>query len=327
MAESPLSLTYDDISTVVARSGLGLSYTAANWSTQQKADINRAIDKGYSDFLRAHDWRFLKKFTTITTTDPYTTGTITLTDTDATVTLAVGTWPSWAAQGSLYYNGREYSIASRTDDNNIELDAAWADDTVIGASYALRRVAYDLPDDFGQPNSWFTYDASTSRRPINRVAAGDLLAKRSGNTTTGYPFEAAIRTKTAVFDGTSGQRFEVLFNYLADGAYTLGYSYYILSSTRIRNETGELTLYPLGGQVHAQAILDCCIAAARYLFDDVPLKDYKENIQVAISDSILNDEHLAPTNLGYNADSSDRILTNWRDDDNCFVTVNGVIPD
>ena len=60
--------------------------------------------------------------------------------------MATGTWPSWAAQGTLYYNGYECSVASRTEDNDIELDVAWDDDTVAGASYELRRVAYDLPD-------------------------------------------------------------------------------------------------------------------------------------------------------------------------------------
>ena len=323
MAESSLSLTYDDLSVMVARTGLALSYTATDWSTQEAADINRAIDKGYADFLAAYDWRFLKKFATITTTAPYSTGTITLTDGDATVTLATGTWPAWAAQGSLYYNGNEYGVASRTDGSDIELDAAWGDDTVAGASYELRRVAYDLPDDFGQPNSWFTYAASVNRKPMKRIGTNDLLALRSGHATTGYPYVAAIRAKTADFDNTGGQRFEVLFHPLADAAYVFGYSYYTLTA----KDLDGTDKYPLGGQVHGQAILDCCIAAARYLFDDVPLEEYRKNIQLATKDSILRDEQLAPTHLGYNADRSDNYLTSWRDDDSHNITVNSVLPD
>jgi hypothetical protein len=323
MSESALSLGYTDLAAMVARSGLGIKGSSDDWTAQETTDIQRSVDKGYSDFLRAHDWRFLKKFTTLTTTEPYSTGTITLTEDDATVTLADGTWPSWAVQGSLYYNGHEYSIASRTDNTNIELDAAWGDDTASGVSYELRRVGYDLPDDFGQPDSWFTYDASHARKPLNRVAANRLLAMRSGCTTSGYPRVAAIRAKTGDFDNTDGQRFEVLLHPLADAAYTLGYSYCILAENALRDSTE----YPLGGQVHAQAILDCCIAAARYLFQDMPLKEYKEAIREAISDSILKDEQLAPTDLGYNADRSDRGFTHWRDDNNRFVTVNGVLPD
>ncbi len=323
MGESSLSLAYDDLTAMVARSALGLSYTSTDRTTQETADINRAVDKGYSDFLRSHDWRFLKKFTTITTTAPYSTGTITLTESDATVTLATGTWPSWAAQGSLYYNGHEYSISSRTDDSNLELNADWADDTVSGASYELRRVAYDLPDDFGQPDSWFTYDASNNRDPLKRVGANDLLASRSGWTTTGYPRVAAIRAQTGDFDNTDGQRFEVMFHPLADGAYVLGYSYYILTA----NDLDSTDKYPLGGQVHGQTILDCCIAAARYLFQDMPLEEYKTAILAAVSDSIVRDEQLAPTHLGYNADRSDRGSTNWRGDGDWHVTVNDVLPD
>lgn len=328
MAESKLSLDYDDLSTMVARYGLGLSYTATDWSTQQEVDIQRSIDKGYADFLGAHDWNFLKKFTTVNTTAPYSTGTITLTDGDETVTLATGTWPSWAAQGTLYYNGYEYSVSSRTDNSDIELDVAWDDDTVSGASYELRRISYTLPDDFGQPNTWFTYSSSLNRDPLKRISASDLIAMRSGCTTTGYPEYAAIRTRTSAFDGTSGQRLEVMFHPLADGAYPLGYSYYILSALRLRNESGvEETEYPLGAQVHAQAICDCCIAAVRYLLDNVPLKEYKENIQVAIKESILKDEQLAPTYLGYNIDRSDSDFTSWRNNDDHYVTVNGTLPD
>jgi len=323
MAESSLSIAYADLSVMVARYGLDLSYSADDWSEQETADIDRAIDKGYSDFLAAHDWRFLKKFATITTTAPYSTGTITLTEDDATVTLADGTWPTWAAQGTLYYNGYEYSVSSRTDGSDIELDADWTDDTVSEASYELRRVAYDLPDDFGQPDSWFTYSSTYNRSPLNRISAADFLAKRSGNTTTGYPDTAAIRAKTGSFDNTDGQRFEVCFHPLADAAYQLGYSYYILTA----KDLDATDKYPLGGQVHGQAILDCCIAAARYLMNNVPLVEYKQNIREAIKESILRDEQLAPTDLGYNADRSDRSFTSWRDEDNYYVTVNDVLPD
>ena len=323
MAESSLSLAYDDLAAMVARSGLGLPYASNEWTAQEVVDINRVVDKGYSDFLRAHEWRFLKKFTTITTTAPYSTGTLTLTDGDATVTLVGGVFPSWAAQGSLYYNGHEYGISSRTDDTNIELSVAWGDDTVSGVSYELRRIAYDLPDDFGQPDSWFTYEASNARNPLKRIAATDMLALRLGWNTTGYPSVAAIRAKTSAFDNTDGQRLEVMFHPLADAAYTFGYSYCILAANNLRDGTD----YPLGGQVHGQSILDCCIAAARYLFQDMPLAEYRATIQIAIKDSITRDEQLAPTLLGYNADRSDGGLTSWRDDNNRYVTVNGTLPE
>ena len=70
MAESKLSLDYDDLTAMVARYGLGLSYTSTDWTDQQVIDIDRAVDKGYADFLGAHDWRFLKQFAKISTTAP-----------------------------------------------------------------------------------------------------------------------------------------------------------------------------------------------------------------------------------------------------------------
>lgn len=322
MAESGLSLGYSDFAAAVARSALGYSGTSTDWTAQQLSDVDNSVKKGYSDFLAAYDWNFLKKFATITTTAGYGTGTIALTDGDATVTLTDGTWPSWAAQGTLYYNGHEYAVSSRTSDSEIELISAWDDDDVSAGSYSLRRIAYDLPDDFGQPSSWFTYDTQHNRPPINRVEASNILALRSGNATTGYPCMAAIRMKTAQFDNSTGQRFEVLFYPLADSSYTLGYSYKILAANSLSAETP----YPLGGQVHAQAIQDCCIAAARYLYRDMTIIDYRNELRVAIQDSISKDNDLAPSFLGYNLDRSDSQNTSWNSSGDHYVTVNGVIP-
>jgi hypothetical protein len=195
MAESALSLGYSDLTAIVARSALGYSSTYASCTTEQKSDIDTSIKKGYADFLAAHDWNFLKKFATITTTAGYSTGTIALTNGDATVTLTTGTWPSWAAQGSLYYDGSEYEISSRTGDTEIELVSEFGGTTASGASYSLRRVAYDLPDDFGQPLSWFTFDTQYNRNPIKRINISDLIALRSGYTTTSIPVYAAIRPR------------------------------------------------------------------------------------------------------------------------------------
>ena len=321
MAESGLSLGYSDIFSAVSRSALGYSGTSTDLTTDETADVNDAIKKGYSDFLSAYDWNFLKKFSTISTTAPYDTGTIAVTNGGTTVTLTTGTWPVWAAQGTIYYDGDEYQVSSRTSDTEIELVAAWAETTITAGSYELRRIAYDLPDDFGQPLSWFTYNSQHNRRPIKRISAPDVLALRSGNTTTAYPVYAAIRPKTATFDNSTGQRMEVLFSPLADSAYTFGYSYTILAA----NSLSSTNPYPIGGQVHAQTILDCCIAAARYLYRDMDLHEYKNQIRDAIAESTAKDGNLDPVYMGFNRDRSDAYHTDWADAEDHYVTVNGIL--
>ena len=321
MAESGLSLGYSDIAALVARSALGYSSTSTAWTTEQTNDVNHAIKKGYSDFLSAHEWSFLRKFARITTTAGYSTGTIALTADDATVTLTTGTWPAWAAQGSLYYDSTEYEIASRTSDTEIELAAVWAGSTATGESYSIRRIAYDLPDDYGQPLSFFTYDTQHSRDPIQRINVNDLMALRSGSDTASIPRYAATRPKTSDFDNSTGQRYEVLFYPLADGVYTLGYTYAVLAE----NTLSSTNPYPLGGQPHAQTILDCCISAARYLYRDMSLAEYMADIANTMQSSIERDGAQNGEFQGYNMDRSDSRNKPWTDL-NHSVTVNGTLP-
>lgn len=330
MAESALSKTYAEIGPVVARSGLGYDYTLANLSTQQTADVNDAIDKGYTDFLKQKDWTFLRKFTTIQTSAPYSTGTITITNGDATVVLAGGTWPTWAAQGTIYYNGSEYDVSTRTDGNNVELLQQFQGTTASGASYEIRRVWYTLPDDFGQPRSWFTHSTDQwTKKPLTRIAEGDFRALRTGYDTTSYPRHGCIRANTNDFDGTSGTRWEAGFFPLADDEYDLGYTYFVNAAYKLRS-AAPATPYPLGGMSHAQAIQDCCIAAARYLFRDLPIDQYKAALRQACEDSIRQDDLLGPADLGYQQEYSDLRYTLWgqhRDGEDRLVTVNGVTPD
>lgn len=77
----------------------------------------------------------------------YTTGTITTTKGDATVTLATGTWPSWAALGKLRIKSKVYRIASRTSDTEVELIEPWNQDALSGETYVIFQDEYALPSD------------------------------------------------------------------------------------------------------------------------------------------------------------------------------------
>ena len=326
MAESPLSKTYAEIASNVARSAFGYSGTPGNLSGRILTDVQAAMDKGYADFLREHDWNFMKKYTSLTTTAPYSTGTVAMTDSDATVTLTDGTWPSWAAQGTLYYDGSEYSVASRTSDTEIELDETWSGGAVTAGEYELRRVWYTLPDDYGQPESWFRYAVETQRLPMDRIYIPDFEQLRvTCFTSTGWPQKACIKVTES--DGTAGQRWEVGFAPLADGAYVIRYGYYILPETRMRDSSPN-TPYPLGGQLASDAIEDCCIAAARYLFRDMPLGEYRQNITIACQVARSRDELLGPVIMGPNTDRSDYPYDSIhrRDGEDRIVTVNGITP-
>jgi hypothetical protein len=105
----------------------------------------------------------------------------------------------------------------------------------------------------------------------------------------------------------------------------LYYSYYILVPYQLRTATP----YPVGGMGAAEAVQDCCIAAGRYLFRDMPPDEYRSALDAACRPLMLTDAQRGPNIIGYNRDESDGVGTRkWtRDDDNRYVTVNDVVPD
>lgn len=112
MAESSLSLTVDNLRKQVAREmGMGLNITWASLPTDDAAYVTDIIASGLRQFYTpatlgeryGHSWSFLRPATTLTTSAPYSTGTITVVA--GVVTLASGTFPSWAADGEIIFSG------------------------------------------------------------------------------------------------------------------------------------------------------------------------------------------------------------------------------
>jgi len=323
MADSDLALGYDEIYLEVADT-LGYTRDSTKHSSERQDRIAVAIKKGYSDFLREYDWTFLTAYDNLTTTTPYSTGTITVTNDDATVTLATGTWPSWAAQGVLVYGGTEYEVASRTDNADIELADAFQGTTAAGESYELRRLAYDLPDDFGQPQSFMAYSGEYGRRELVRTSPAEISRLRTTYTDTSYPDRYAIRPKA--FAGTATQTYELLLFPMSDTVYILRYQYKVVAMQDLDGTTS----FHYGAQPHSQSIQDCCMAAAKYLYKNMSLAAYREDIALACQRSIERDKEQAPSSLGHNADHSDgRGFSGLRhlDDSSRYVTVDSVIPD
>jgi len=152
MSESTLSTTLTEIRLAIAHF-LGIDVDPANWDADQTAIINLIIKRGLRQFYfpppvleitgkrtsvtrPAHEWSFLKPITTLDLIGSYITGTITVTENDATVLLTDGIWPSWTVEkGTLVVDNVEYTIATRTDDTQIELSEVWSLDTESEVDY------------------------------------------------------------------------------------------------------------------------------------------------------------------------------------------------
>jgi hypothetical protein len=105
--------------------------------------INDALFTAAKEFK--HSW--LQTDGNLVFNAAYTTGTLTLTNGSAVVTLAGGTFPTWAADGAIYYNGQAFQVLSRDSATQVTLTTNWAGATVSGVSYVIYQDAYDLPSD------------------------------------------------------------------------------------------------------------------------------------------------------------------------------------
>jgi hypothetical protein len=104
------------------------------------------------------------------------------------VTIAAGTFPSWAASGRLKLDGGYYEVEQRTSTTTLTLtaDANPGADVAAGAAYILYRSGYALPNDFRQIvrlhdstswwwNSYISPDAWMSQERWYRRTAGPFF--------------------------------------------------------------------------------------------------------------------------------------------------------
>lgn len=114
----------------------------------------RAIASAYREVTAARDWSFLYKHGRVHVKAPYTTGTITYDHTGGTyereLTLADGTWPSWADTGVVLIDSVLSRVVSRESDTVVTLDSALnpGADVDAGTSYSLYPEYYELPERF-----------------------------------------------------------------------------------------------------------------------------------------------------------------------------------
>lgn len=111
--------------------------------------IRAAVIDANRELGEAMQWRHLERRGQIVFDAPYATGTITYTHSSRTVTLAGGTWPTWAKYGRIKIGTLICDVASRTSDAVIVLDEYQnpGQDVAALTAYSLRRNEYPLPGD------------------------------------------------------------------------------------------------------------------------------------------------------------------------------------
>ena len=109
-------------------------------------ELTQAINDALLWLCSEHQWPWYHTVGRLNINATYNTGSVTLTNGSAVVTLAGGTFPSWAANGDLYIGGMPHPILSRDSDTQVTLDSAWYE-AAVTTSYDLAQTNYDLPTD------------------------------------------------------------------------------------------------------------------------------------------------------------------------------------
>lgn len=160
---------------------------------------------------------------------------------------------------------------------------------------------YTLSANFGGMIGSMTYAASDNRWvAVERIGESQLrlLRQRENGTAQSSPVKMAVRAKSS--DGSNGQRFELMLWPNPDKVYTLSYRYHALPS--------KLTVadpYPLGGEAHAETIMESCLAIAEERQENnagIHTAKFMQRLQASIAyDRMVN----TPDYAGYNGDGSD----------------------
>ena len=270
------------------------------FSADQENDIRDCLSDGLRRVYAAHSWSFLRPLADVITTAPYATGTITIAA--GVVTLTGGTFPSWAASGVLKVNNQYYSVASRDSGTQITLDNTSVN-VATAASYQLGRpeIALDSTFDSVANDSNLTYYPSPDvwYPPVEWRHDSTIRQLEGNNPEFDRPVFYSVRTVT--FDPTVGSRKVLAMYPTPDQAYTLRVPM-VLRPILL----DAVNLYPIGGEVLSQVMLEACLASAEHNFEEreaIHEKRFMEMIALAIRD---DQDRSSPTSLGPDAPRGER---------------------
>lgn len=269
--------------------------TGASFSSDQLTRINYCIYDGLRRVYAAHDWSFFKPLVDVSTTAPYSTGTVTIAN--GIVTLTGGTFPLWADSGVLQVNNKYYSVSARNSNTQLTLDELTVN-VATAASYSIARPVIPMDSAFDSvagdsdlayypgPDQWYPAVQQRHDSTIRKL--------ESDSPEFGRPSFYSVRTDR--FDPAIGSRKSLAFYPAPDAVYTMRVPM-ILRPVDI-NESNP---YPIGAEMLSQVILEACLAAAEHNYEErehVHEKRFQEMIVLAVRN---DQERSSPTSLGPDA--------------------------
>jgi hypothetical protein len=192
----------------------------------QKASEQRrrrlAIAAAYQHLSSLRRWRYYTKYDRLQVNAAFTSGTVSYDHSggafERLVTLAGGTWPSWAGRGTLLLANVEYEVESRVDNTRLTLTETSNPGADVGASaYSLHNDRFLLPLDFLGVDQLY---GQMDRQRILWADPLDLLGSRRLEKLTGRPGHY-----TVVGDCDELGRLSLRLSPLPDAALPLDFTY------------------------------------------------------------------------------------------------------
>lgn len=180
---------------------------------------------------------------------------------------------------------------------------------------------YDLPDDFALIKGSVTYEAGSSvlYPSIEQASEETVRYRLQREEASSRPSIYAVRPKKS--DETVGTRYEILFWPVPEQDYNVTFRYAI-NPDQLKDDEA----LPLGGQPHAQTIIEACLAEAESKSGSGNSRQKK--FEVCLVSSVGHDrEASAPDFISDsrgNSDGLDREFGNWHGYDENIVTYNGI---
>jgi hypothetical protein len=204
-----------------------VQYSGNNPNQQSVQNTNRAASAAYLGLVRAHDWSFYKRVFSVPTHAGYSTGTVTYDHTgggtcERQLTLAGGTWPTWAAYGYVQIAMKTYQVQKYFSATVIQLaeNNNPGDDISDASEYSLYRDTYPLPLDFANCYNAVTQPSGVQLTyvPIAMWAYGrDYYLNASRPVAFTVTQDLVVPQRQAVrFWPAPNEAYSVLFTYKAD---------------------------------------------------------------------------------------------------------------
>jgi len=199
-----------------------IDYLGADATAQTERFARRAIQMAVNDMHSKRQWKCFFKRGRIVTSPAYQDGTIAYLATSGAiprqVTLTGGTWPSWAADGTIRIGNVVWPIAKRVSNSVVQLQSATASQEDIASTvYMLSQETYPLPVDFADMGEIFALGYG---RRLVCLTPNDFYRQQSLNISPAFPHSYCIQGDPRRYGSLS------IFMYPApDNAYTMDYSY------------------------------------------------------------------------------------------------------